>query len=408
MKLNLKFLANPYTAYTFIWTLGLLVYLLEWSDMFPAITTGLFVFISSSIVLTYIAGRWLGKNGYFSYREITKFLNIKTLFTINALLWLISFAYSGLPLYEILTGVDYVYSDFGIPVLIVFITCFNSFLSVYCFHCYLSNGKKMYLVYYVFCIGLFVLAYSRGLIMVTLISTTFLWLSAKGSTIKTKQVLILAIGMIALLYGFGYAGNIRTAQSVARDNNANGYDYDDTIILKIASASPAFTNNIIPNEFFWTYVYIASPISNLQYNVSTPHVKPYTATDFASLIINETWYETVSKRIGEMYPQLMRKDPQLVIGVLNVSTAYTRSFNDFGYLGLIIMLMHILIMPVIYIKLIGLKSQFLPVAVAIMCSIYFFSIFDNMFSFVGTGPQLLFPLFYSIRERIIKGNKSIL
>ena len=402
MKINLKFLANPYMAYVVIWTLGLLVYLLEWSDMFPAITLGLFLFVSISIILCYTIGQWLGRKKFFEFRNVSSFLNIKTLFIVNAALWIISFVYSGLPLYEILTGVDYAYSDFGIPILIVFITCFNSFLCVYCFHCYLSSRNKKYVLYYLFCLGLYILAYSRGLIMVTLISSIFLWLSAKGNVVKTKHILILFTGALIILYGFGYAGNIRTAQSVARDNNASGYAYDNTLILEIASASPAFTKNIIPNEYFWTYVYIASPMSNLQYNVSKQELRTYTMSDFVNLIINETWYETVSKRIGEIYPWLKRREVPLVIDNLNVSTTYVKSFMYMGYLGMIILLVHILVMPIIYLKILGLKSQYLPVAVAIMCSIYFFSIFDNMFIFVGTGPQLLFPLFFEFRDRLRK------
>ncbi|RZJ63896.1 MAG: hypothetical protein EOO47_27745 [Flavobacterium sp.] len=236
--------------------------------------------------------------------------------------------------------------------------------------------------------------------MINLISCTFLTLSAKGKGIKLKHILLFFTGAIIVMFGFGYAGNLRTAQSIARDNRQSSYTYNNEAILEIASASPSFINNIIPNEFYWTYLYIASPISNLQYNVNRPHFEPYKFDDFVSIIVNETWYETIGKRLGELFPSIKRKDPELVISNLNVATVFTRSYNSLGYLGLIIMLLHILFMPIIYLKVLGLHSQFLPVAVAIMCSMYFFSIFDNMFSFVGTGPQLLFPLIFEFLERL--------
>ena len=236
--------------------------------------------------------------------------------------------------------------------------------------------------------------------MINLVSCTFLTLSAKGNAIKLKHILLFFMGALIIMFGFGYAGNLRTAQAVARDNHESSYAYDNEIILKIASASSSFTNNIIPNEFYWTYLYIASPISNLQYNINRPRFTPYTIDDLASIIVNETWYETAGKRIGEIFPNIKRKDPELVISNLNVATVFTRSYNSLGYLGLMVMLLHILFMPIIYIKILGLNSQFLPVAVAIMCSIYFFSIFDNMFSFVGTGPQLLLPLIFEFLERL--------
>jgi hypothetical protein len=236
--------------------------------------------------------------------------------------------------------------------------------------------------------------------MINLISCTFLTLSAKADKIKTKQILLFVSGALIVMFGFGYAGNLRTAQAVARDNRQSSYEYDNEIILKIASASTSFTDNIIPNEFYWTYLYIASPISNLQFNINRPHFEPYKFDDFMSIIVNETWYETVGKRLGELFPSIKRKDPELVIANLNVATTFTRSYNSLGYLGLFVLLAHMLFMPIIYLKIMGLNSQYLPTAIAIMCSIYFFSIFDNMFSFVGTGPQLLFPLIFEYLGRL--------
>lgn len=398
--MNLKFIANPYISFSIIWTIGVLAYLLEWSDAFPTPSSGLFIFLSIAVILSILIGNILYSKKYFQFKPIARVLNFKFLLSLNVGLWILNFGYSRIPIIEILRGVEFSYTDFGIPILIVFITCFNSFLCIYSFHCYLSTKKKKYIYYGLVCLGLFVLAYSRGSIMINLISCTFLALSAKGSSVSFKQLALFVIGGLIIMFGFGYAGNLRTAQAVARDNRQSSYSYDNEIILKIASASPAFTNNIIPNEFYWTYLYIASPLSNLQYNVNRPHFEPYEFKDFMSIIVNETWYETVSKRLGEQFPSIKRKDPELVINNLNVATTFTRSFNSLGYLGLFVMLLHILFMPIVYIKIIGLRSQYLPVAIAIMCSIYFFSIFDNMFSFVGTGPQLLFPLFFEFLDRI--------
>jgi hypothetical protein len=276
MKINLQVFASPYMAFSLIWTAGILLYLLGWSDAFPTLSFGLLFFLLTNVILSSGISFWLNRSHYFDFRKITHFLNLRNLFLINLVLWLVNFAYSRVPLIEILTGTNYGYTDFGIPVVIVFITCYNSFLCLYAFHCYLSSKKKIYLIYYCLCMGLFILAYSRGLIMVTLVSTTFLWLAAKGGSIRLKQIVVLLVGLMAVLYAFGYAGNIRTAQAIARENNQSSYVYNNEFILEIASASPEFANNLVPNEFFWTYVYIASPISNLQYNVSLPHNKPYT------------------------------------------------------------------------------------------------------------------------------------
>jgi len=73
---------------------------------------------------------------------------------------------------------------------------------------------------------------------------------------------ILPIVVVCLLYLFGVLGTLRQSRAAHTG-------YDNTLILKSGKASEAFTHSPIPNEFFWAYVYMASPLANLQ-QISSP------------------------------------------------------------------------------------------------------------------------------------------
>jgi hypothetical protein len=109
-------------------------------------------------------------------------------------------------------------------------------------------------------------------------------------------------------------------------------------------------------------------------------------------------YDFISKRFDEAGITKSKK-PQLIFEAFNVSTAFAGSVAYLGWVGFTMMLFFMLLFPVLFIFIIGTNSRYKIISVSILCSIYFYSFFDNMFIFSGLAPQLLFPLFLSFIEK---------
>lgn len=392
MQIELGKIANPYSMFAIVWTISLSIYLLQWSDVFPAISSGLLIFISCAIVSMLLISVLVIRIGVVKYIPVNnlRVKRIKGIFIFNLICWLLNFLYSGIPIVELLKGSDIDIHEFGIPTFKVFVLSFNSFFCVYLFHHYLSTKNRKYLWSYILGILLFILIFSRGLIMMTLLSTFFLWLLKKNN-ISFKNIVGVVSMFLLVMFIFGVAGNIRTAKI---QTLVDGIDrkYSSSMILDIGQATEEFKSGFVPDEFFWGYIYIASPISNLQYNLKLSQTN-LTIGNFLGFITNELTYDFISKRVNEVF-NIPKLDYYLIVPELSVCTTFTGSYRYLGWLGLILFLGFISIIPLLYFAMIGKKNPILSVALCIFTSIYFFSFFDNMFVYSGLGLQIIYPLIF--------------
>jgi len=400
VKINLKFLANPYYIFTVIWTVALLIYLLEWSNLFPSISGDLLVFLMCGILFHCLIGIRFSEITGFSYRPLRKIENVKVMFLFNTLMWIVEFVHGKIPLIEILSNNNYNYQNFGVPTLIVVNLTFNSFLCLYLLHCYLSTKEKMYIKYIVFCIGYFILCFSRGMLVLTLTNMLFLWLLANNKNISLSKIFFFMLFLFVFFFGFGYSGNIRTAQQISIDTKGHsGTEYSSEPIMELGSATAEFRESMVPKEFFWTYLYIASPLSNLQYNVNSGVEGDPNMHNFFILTINEYVFDVLSKHINKIF-NIERPRTKVIVENLSVFTTFSESYTAMGWFGLIITLFFMLIFPFAYIGLLGINSPYLPLALSIICSIYLLSFFDNMFTYAGLGLQLIYPLLLKIKDKV--------
>ncbi len=77
--------------------------------------------------------------------------------------------------------------------------------------------------------------------------------------------------MVVLLYFFGVLGNYRMVKS-----SSNEY------FMEVAEATDSFRNSRIPKEYFWSYIYISSPLANLQNNINENRPEQIRVKDFIS------------------------------------------------------------------------------------------------------------------------------
>jgi hypothetical protein len=199
------------------------------------------------------------------------------------------------------------------------------------------------------------------------------------------------------MYAFGVAGNYRTVKDISSYSTTFDGRYSSDIILNIGQATDSFRGNIIPGEFFWSYLYITSPLSNLQYNINKG-VPPVTARNLILMINNEIVFDAISKRINGLFgaEKLM---PDLIVSQLTVCTTLAGSYLYAGWLGMAVFIAFFAVLPILYLFLIN-KNPLGVIGLAVMCTIYALSIFDNMLTITGLSIQILYPIVIIFVSRI--------
>jgi hypothetical protein len=387
-------MVNPYFCYAVTFTVALLTYLLGWSDLYPELLFPLLTFLIVSIVVFFFLGTVTMKSRVIVFRRIVSRDAVIpfyiTLFIYG--LWAIEFIHAGgIPLLKIILKQSYDYRIFGVPSLHVFVVTFSSFYTVYLIHLYLSSKSKSILVLYFLNLIAALLIYNRGMFLFNLSSSVLLYLVYKNQ-IAWKQLAAGSVLILALLFVFGMLGSLR----VSREGKKS---YSNNDFLKIGEASESFRESIIPKEFFWSYIYISSPLANLQHNISTYPVPGPSLQKFGELVNNEIVMDFISKRINSWFG-LQPVNDHRIPGPFNVSTIYSRPYCYMGWTGLLIMAFTLVILPWLYFKILPAESPFFLSALVILCTLYLFLAFDNTLRFTGLSFQLVYPivLHYGIQK----------
>jgi hypothetical protein len=285
------------------------------------------------------------------------------------------------------------YGSFGIPTFGVLMSTFGGFITVYLFNCFLVTRRKKYLFASIYLFIFPLLIFSRGAILLTLSSMLFLYLfSLKGNKIKVYFRMLLII-LLALL-GFGYLGNIRTSNQLDKGGTITD------IILTLGQAKPSFENSAIPKEFFWSYIYISSPLANLQNDIDKANPR-YDINSVVSYLNYELIFDAVSKRTGALL-DVDQGQNKLIAPYLTVSTIYATSFTDLGWLGMCLTFIALMAVCLLYLFILRADSPFFATGVAILNTMVLFCLFDNMISFTGLSFQLVYPILLSIKWRTKK------
>src|SRR5690606_34493496 len=131
---------------------------------------------------------------------------------------------------------------------------------------------------------------------------------------KIKTQIKLIILALICLFLFGVIGNLRSG---------GDYIYDQS------KATKKFLTSSIPKEYYWAYLYVASPLANFQNTVNKKKVEEY---DFKGFVFYENLPRIISKSLGETL-DIKRRDLIRIVPWLTVGTTYGRSFSYLGWLG---------------------------------------------------------------------------
>lgn len=221
----------------------------------------------------------------------------------------------GLPIFWMLTGSAKVYSEFGLPVIHVFVGSLLAVIAMGKFGLYLLYGNRRRLFIPAFQIVWGIIIVSRGLIMGAVIQAAVLWLCLRGINLRrTLRTLTLLIVVVLM---FGYMGDIRSGSSssfrtLARPTN----DYPEWL----------------PSGVLWFYIYITSPLANLVHTteISKPAHDPY----FSRTILFLFPTPLRNAIYGKQFSEDQQAAGDLVTSSLTVSSAYVGPYLDNGFWGI--------------------------------------------------------------------------
>ncbi len=398
--MNNSLITNPFIVYSWTWVLVLIVYGLGWSGLFPPLSSSLLFFLAVTIIISGFIGLFAKNACFFPYSKVSN-INLKKigikLFFLYILLFIEFINVRTVPILEYITGDHRLeYTEFGMPFLHVVIVNFFSFLFIYCYHCYRSTNvkelKKKLLIFLFLSLFPAFLIFNRGMFMACFFGAIMVYLMS--IKIRLKQLISILILALGVLWVFGSLGNLRT--------DAKGLN---NVIMDFGQATPEFRKSSIPDDFFWGYIYIASPLSNLQNTINKDGDIKITSDSFIGYILSELTPTIISKRVDPMV-SFDKKEVELIIPAFNVSTVYGGSYAYLGWFGMITTFCFMILFILVNLILVPRSSPFFVSMVAIVNSIIFLNLFANMFTFMGMVPQLVFPVVLGLDHSFKRFKKS--
>jgi hypothetical protein len=387
-------MVNPYLCYAVSFSVAIVAYLFGWSELYPALSTSLLLFLLATIVIHMLAGIRVSQKRAVDFRPINfRRDSVPVIITVFLfVLWGVECWHGGgIPLLKILLRQPYDYKIFGIPTVHVFLVTFSSFFTVLLFQSYLSNKNRLMLVLYLINLSAALLIYNRGMLFFNLTASASLYLVYKKS-LPVKEMVIGGAGLVILLFVFGLLGSLRGS------NESRNKAYSNQAFLKTGRASASFRNSPLPSEFFWSYIYLTSPIANLQNNVNHYQPGPITFSKVLDWLNNEVLFDFISKRINWLSGN--EREPEINIkGPFNASSVYSRSFSYLGWTGLLLMAVVIVVTPLIFYKILPPTSPFFLTGLSILNTMFLFMVFDNTIRFTGLSFQIVYPILLHVATK---------
>lgn len=371
-----EMLLNPFYLFSIIWGITLILYNFRVSKLFPKLTLNLLLFIVFSIFFCIVLGTIYNKKIRVNKknRKINKKFGKE--YTLIFFMFIIEFMFEKkIPLIETMNKTGYTYMDFkGIPVVHVVLFTYNFYITICTFYNYQLTKKKKYIFYSIIGVIPYILLYLRGTILLLLISFFLIILYFKYNI---KMILKITFIFIFIIYIFGVAGNIR-----------HYYSWNDSRMIKKIAIIDLPKNNLDP--FIWGYVYLVSPLGNLQYNVN----KTIPKDNLAMFIFDNFFFDAISKRI-----EYISEKPKLMVPHLTVSSFYIKAYLSYGMIGMLVILFTYMVFELIYLSIIK-NTQYWVIGLSIINVLNIFSVFSNMFVFSGFSFILVYILIDIIKYKI--------
>jgi oligosaccharide repeat unit polymerase len=315
---------SPAIVYFSVWLLVLALYSLKWSLLLtPLSAKTLFFLVASVLIISLptvvykIAALVIRKRrsvvkGLKDY--IVTFSQLKKLRVLFYVWFFFSLleitVFQSIPLLSFFgIGRNYTYHEWGIPTLHGLLNAIFSVISNYIFYFYLRTRNKKYLFYFFLCLIWPLLLVSRILFLSIFVEALFIFLYFNKIRISTliRSVFV----FVAIILVFGVVGDIRSG-------GGDGLSQ----LVRPSESYPDF----LPSGFLWVYIYITSPINNINYNIDAfPQFSYHPDIAFSNILPS-----IIKSKITISGSDT---DFELVDANLNVSTFHMNYLMSFGYVG---------------------------------------------------------------------------
>lgn len=408
-KVNLRFLVNPFFLYCIAFSVAIMFYLLGWSRIFPPLSPNLILFFALTFIVFIPAGIFLNKRGQGIVNQIPFISYIaEIVFGSILLLGLLNVLYMG---YLPVADHSHDYRDFGMPVIDPLFNTLSIFFSVFMIHSFLDSRKKRYLLYFAIIAIVQILLYRRSTIIWIFTSSSFLYIFFKK---KVSVVLLLVVFILIpfLSYCFGMFG-------IARGNLSRAFVLDEL------GASERFKNTGLSYNHYMTYLYISSPLANLQKNIDERNPNLNNG-DFKSFLFYCLIPKSVTLRLEKplhmtgpdnfhISPNRLEKPPHmtgpecsLISPNLTVGSFYMVAFFTLGWKGMIIIFLSLIVFILICLYVVKKCSSFGMEVYAILSTFVSLLIFSNFMNRLEVILMLvIYPvIFHFIFKRNIRSPES--
>lgn len=371
---------NPFSIYCVSWILVLLTYGLNWSNIFPELSVELLLFLLLTSIIAYFVSVLCRARCYIDlgiiksrYRQPS----LRMLFILElvlTILLLFEFAVCGVPIrnYILHLAANSDYMSFGLPVVnVVVVNGFSVvFLLAFVIRFIYPEKKKQLRWAFIMPALSPLLCMQRGILLNMIAAATMLYFFQTKN--KIKKVALLSVFGCAILFLFGYIGQVRMQGK-------------DDLILEIGGAKREFIKGDVPHEFFWPYLYIASPLANLQSELNKENDSDSDLKGVRAFVLSNIVPQFISKYFSKKVPTYKYDvSPPLVVG----STYYV-PYYQLGWIGVMLMFVYMMIFFRLSLFIVPKQSIMFPVLLAVLSNMSLFSIFDNMVAYSGMFPQLI-------------------
>lgn len=383
-RINIAFLIDPFFLYCIAFSISIFIYLWGWCRIYPKLSPGLLTFFVASFVVFIISGKRIIKPELtFNSKFFKHFPYLdEIIFGIITFMGLINVIYMGyLPIIEQSTT----YKDYGMPVVDPLFNSLSIFFSVFFFQSYLEKRKKKLLLFVFIFLLIHFLLFRRSSILWILTSVTIVYILYR----KSVSFLFMALFLISIpvfSYFFGLYGKIRS-------------NLNESVVLNELGASQDFKESSISFNHYMTYLYVSSPLANLQENINRSEGLANRG-DIEDFIFYCLVPESVTMRL-EKKLNLSAPAYNLITPALMVGTYLMVSFYTLGWEGMIILLIYLFILINLCYFLIRKWKTFSITAYSLLCTTVVLLIFSNFLNHLDVLMMLfVYPfLFHFIYKR---------
>ena len=380
-------LVNPFFVYIYSFLGVLAVYSLDWSNLYPRLSLSTSLFFLVTFVISLIIGIWIHNQNLIVYSKIDSYRTIKVGTSLVILILTIEIIYNReIPLVKILAGQEYDFRNFSFPLLPHLLGTLAPFLATISFHSFLSKRRKSLLLFCLLNTAPGILLFHRSVVIIILLNCIFVFILSGGLQ-NIKKLIILIILFISIMYLFGIAGNVRTKSQIG-----DGKDFIVTMLMSGTEAKPEAYDSELAQNFYWFYLYAASPLANFQNTINKSKKYDLNFYNINQLLTQEICPDILSKRINTLSGKEEFQSPlERIVYFLTVGTIYADSFVYLGWFGPMLMYVFLSLIILAFIFLLR-HNQYFVASLATLSTMVFLSIFSNMVVYTPLSFQLLYPL----------------